>query len=390
MNIVCIPFHDWRKIEEEGSRTRDSHLINHFRNNKKVKKVLIVNRPSSYPELVVHKKKIKIEGEVILSKGNLKLYKISDKTFVLDYITYDIFSPILEKRLWIFKSFGYNKFIQFYLECIDFLNIVDYNVFTNNIFSINFVKKIKSNNIIFDAYDNLIFFPHIAPIKKEVLQSYNDFKDVCKFWTTNSKKNVNYYKEHYGQENCFLVKNGVDIEVFQKKYNTPQDMLSIKKPIIGFGGKITHLFDYNLFNYCIENNPDKNFVIVGQILNKEVFNKIKKTSNLFYLGDKKYTQYLSYVTNFDVGIIPYVTNDLESGVDSIKVYEYIAAGLNAVGTKGGGMPDISDYLFISNNEVEFSENLDKAINSKRDINLPEYHTWSSKSDEIIRLMNINC
>ena len=31
MNLVVVPFHDWRKILLEGSRTRDSHFIEEFR-----------------------------------------------------------------------------------------------------------------------------------------------------------------------------------------------------------------------------------------------------------------------------------------------------------------------------------------------------------------------
>lgn len=386
MDLVCIPYHDWRKIEMEGSRTRDSHLISHFAKSKNVGKVLVINRPTSYPELLFNKRKIELKGKVVISKGNLKLYQITDKLFVLDYITSDLLTPVLKKRLWIFKSFGYAKFINFYKECISFLGIKEHFIFSNNIFSLNFAVKSNTKNVVFDAYDNLVFFPHNEPIKQELVDSYLKFKDICKFWTTNSTKNVEYYKDNYGQENCFLVKNGVDIETFERKYEKPEDLVSLKKPIVGFGGKITHLFDYDLFNYCVDNHPDKEFVIVGQILDKEVFSKIKVAPNVHYLGDKHYSQYSSYVANFDIGIIPYVTNHLESGVDSIKVYEYIAAGLNAVGTTGGGMPDLADFLFIANDKFEFSEYISKALNKKSTVKLPEIHTWAYKSEQIITYM----
>ena len=184
-----------------------------------------------------------------------------------------------------------------------------------------------------------------------------------------------------------MVKNGVDLDLFAKKYDVPSDMAKIKFPVIGFGGKITHLFDYTLYNNVVKSHPDKNFVIVGQILDKEVFRKIEKAPNVFYLGDKHYSQYPSYVKNFNVGIVPYVTGSLEHGADSIKVYEYIAAGLNVIGTSGAGMTDLQEYIHVAKNWKEFSEQIDNALKPKlvAVVTLPKFYTWKYKADSFIQL-----
>jgi teichuronic acid biosynthesis glycosyltransferase TuaH len=387
MNLVCIPYHDWRKIESEGSRTRDSHLIHHFTTNDNIDKVIVINRPTSYPELLINKKKFSIKGDLVFKKGEFSLYKLNSKLYVLDYISNTFLTPILKKRLWFFDSFANEKLISFFKECLLKLDIDQYSIFTNNIFSVDFVSKVSQNNAVFDAYDNLVFFPHNLPIKADLERAYNRFVDVASFWTTNSLKNVNYYKENYNQNTSHLIKNGVDVDTFQRSYPVPKDMESIPKPIIGFGGKITHLFDYELFNYCVDEHPDKNFVLVGQILDKSVFSKISKNSNVFYLGDKHYKDYPTYVTNFDIGIIPYVTNHLESGVDSIKMYEYIAAGLRVIGTPGAGMPDMADYIFIAEDKYQFSEIIGKALDRHASISLPEVHTWKYKANHIVELIS---
>jgi len=199
-------------------------------------------------------------------------------------------------------------------------------------------------------------------------------------------KNVNYYLTHYGQNNCELVKNGVDIDLFQNEYPVPDDMNHLERPIVGFGGKITHLFDYELFNRVVQSHPNCSFVIIGQVLDNEVFEKIISVRNVYYLGDKHYSIYPSYVTNFDVGIIPYVTNELESGVDSIKAYEYVAAGLSCVGTAGGGMPDLSEFIFVANDADHFDQLLDEALKTKRHAVLPDNHTWAFKANLILDKM----
>ena len=52
MNLFIIPFHDWRKINNEGFRTRDAHLIEHFQKKNNVKRLIIINRPTTKAELL--------------------------------------------------------------------------------------------------------------------------------------------------------------------------------------------------------------------------------------------------------------------------------------------------------------------------------------------------
>jgi glycosyltransferase involved in cell wall biosynthesis len=135
----------------------------------------------------------------------------------------------------------------------------------------------------------------------------------------------------------------------------------------------------------VKKHTDKNFVIIGQVLNKEVFQKIDIGSNVHYLGDKHYSQYPSYVKNFDIGIVPYVTGNLEHGVDSIKVYEYIASGLNVIGTSEGGMSDLEDYIYVAKSWEEFSKQITPALQRKKNVQLPDFYTWRYKTECLINL-----
>lgn len=385
MNIVCIPYHDWRKIKKEGSRTRDAHIIHHLVQHPNVGNLLIINRPTTYTEIFLKKKKLKITGEKIFSSRGCDLYKVEEKIYVLDYISKDFLGPILKQKSWFFNSFKDIQLKDGFKKAVAFLNLEFDVIFSQNIFSANFALN---NNLtcIFDAWDNFLLFPENKKIEKELLKAYQDFSDNADSWITNSIKNIKFYEERYNLKECFLIKNGVDIEIFKKKYSTPDDLKEIPSPIIGFGGKITHLFDYNLFNYVVSNHPDKNFILVGQILDKQVFSKINKAENVFYLGDKNYEIYTSYVTNFDVGIIPYVTDHLEHGADSIKVYEYLAAGIGVLGTQGAGMAEMNKFMAIASNKEEFSAILDTVLINKNEIELPNEYSWSYKTGEVLRIL----
>lgn len=385
MNITCIPYHDWRKITIEGARTRDSHIMSHLISNEEVRNVVIVNRPISLTELYLKRKGQKIDGQLMFKYKNCSLYKLQDNVYLVDYISKDIFGPIIKKKGWFFDMFACEDFKVSYDKCLDFLNIKIDITLSQNIFAASFVKRLGKS--VFDAWDNFILFPENKGIYEVMKNAYQTYADSCDAWITNSPKNSEYYAANYKPKVCHLIKNGVDVESFSIKYPKQADLEAISSPIIGFGGKITHLFNYEVFNYTTKTQPDKNFVIVGQILDKEVFNKIEMRKNVHYLGDKNYGIYKSYVTNFDVGIIPYVSDHLEHGADSIKMYEYLAAGLSVVGTPGAGMLDMASYIFIANTKEEFSACIDKALLVKEKVSLPESYTWKSKTDAIVKLFN---
>lgn len=383
MNIATVPYHDWRKIEAEGSRTRDAHMMHHLSTHRDVENLIIVNRPITYTEIFLKKKRRKIDGAVVFKQGAATLYKIEDGLFVFDYISNDLLGPLFLKKKWFFKSFATDSFYQSFQRTVAALGIQVDLLFTQNIFSEAFALQFE--HTVFDAWDNFLLFPENQVIHNELKAAYQNLADKASAWITNSPKNVDFYREKYQLQDCSIIKNGVDIELFNTKYQSPDDMAQLPKPIIGFGGKITHLFDYDLFNEVVTQHADKSFVIVGQILDKDVFGKIKMAPNVHYLGDKNYGIYPAYVTNFDVGIIPYVTNHLEHGADSIKVYEYIAAGLGVVGTDGAGMSDMTQYMHVAKNSKEFSGFINEALTRKMAVEIPAQHTWQYKVNQVVQL-----
>ena len=107
-DLVYIPFHDWRKIVKEGSRTRDAHFIEQFRLDNNIKRLIILNRPITIIELLLKKKTVnkKVEGDIVFKLRGGCLYKIDDKTYVVDFFLNQSFKQILKGRKWFFLAFG--------------------------------------------------------------------------------------------------------------------------------------------------------------------------------------------------------------------------------------------------------------------------------------------
>ena len=125
-------------------------------------------------------------------------------------------------------------------------------------------------------------------------------------------------------------------------------------------------------------NKKLSFVFIGQILDKEVYEKIEKRENVFFLGDKKYSDYPNYVANFDVCIVPYNVKEKQHGGDSIKAYEYLLTGKKVVGTVGNGLQDLGDYIYLTETKEEFSKELKNQKNKKPLINGSDF-SWETRS-----------
>jgi len=387
MAIAIIPFHDWRKIQLEGFRTRDAHFIEELSKDEDRIKI-IINRPTTLAEILIKRKLNLIKGEVIYKKSGFRLYRIDEDLYLVDYVSNNVLKQILSGYKWFINQYGSKKYIDFINEVLVELNIEnDYCLLNQNIFASNLSRGLKPKISVFDAWDNFTKFTVYKKIKKELETAYHSYATTCSFWITNSKDNVDDFSELYRPKRITLIANGVDVSRFKDSIDkVPDDMKSIPRPIIGFGGKITQLIDVDLLNQVMEKSKEVSFVFVGQILDKKIYNSIEKPYNFHYLGDKHYDLYPNYVKNFDVCIVPYVVDEKKkSGANSIKVYEYLGANKKVIGTNSNGLEDLAKHVYIVKSAEEFIEALKSEQNDKMPINLDQ-HSWSSKTLQLNNLL----
>jgi len=386
MNLIVIPFHDWRKSEKEGFRTRDAHFIKALSKNSRVNNLIVINRPNTLLEIIYNKNKRHIQGEILFKKGRYTLYKTDNKVYVVDYCSRDIFNQAIKKHFWFVQKYTDNGYSEFIKEACDILNIQNVKLISQNIFAYKLAIRIDASNKIFDAWDNFLKFPAYKSFRKELENGYQELSDNSFTWITNSDENVLFFKTKFNVKNIGLIKNGVKVDFSSDNIIIkPDDLSNIKKPIIGFGGKISYLLNTDLINYLSKMNSEKSFVFVGQILDKEVYKKINKNKNVFFLGDKHYEEYPRYVHNFDICMVPYNIDEKQHGGDSIKVYEYLSTGKKVIGTIGNGLQDMEKYLYLADTPEQFSLALKNIENDKPLIEINKY-SWESKAQELLNLL----
>lgn len=378
MNIIVVPFHDWRKSQKEGFRTRDVHFINALNENPAVDNILVINRPTTQLELLYKGNDKVLQGELILKHKKFTLTQVKDNLYVIDYLSNDFFGQLLRKHLWFINKYNNKSYIEFVEICKKILGIESTNLIVQNIFAYKLSIALKSKVKVFDAWDNFLKFSAYRSIKNNLQYGYEVLAKETNFWITNSKENILFFKSVFKPHQISLVKNGVKLNFLPKENSCPKDLALIKKPRIGFGGKVSHLMDYKLINFLTMDNKKLSFVFIGQILDKEVYEKIEKRENVFFLGDKKYSDYPNYVANFDVCIVPYNVKEKQHGGDSIKAYEYLLTGKKVVGTVGNGLQDLGDYIYLTETKEEFSKELKNQKNKKPLINGSDF-SWETRS-----------
>jgi len=102
MNIVAVPFHDWKKSQVEGFRTRDAHLLKEFSQHGSVRRLLIVDRPISIAEMAVLRRPWRIRrGNLVYRRGRSCLTQADTNTFVLDILAVQVMRPLLQRHRWL-------------------------------------------------------------------------------------------------------------------------------------------------------------------------------------------------------------------------------------------------------------------------------------------------
>ncbi len=259
--------------------------------------------------------------------------------------------------------------------------------------SYNQLKHVKNLgvNIIYEYIDEISEEIHDT---KEARKIYNDLESFNPLLVlTTAQKLYDEMILRFPKERVLLNKNGVNIDDFCKdKLVTPEDMKPIleqNKPIIGYYGAIASWLDYNILNKLSEQRPDYNFVYIGCDYN-EGLACLEKRDNVFYLGPKDYKELSNYSRNFDVAMIPFKEGEIAKSTSPLKLFEYMAAKKPVVCTKD--LLECYGYegVLISQNADEFLENIDKAIELSKDVNIQnqlfEYakqNTWEQRAKSIV-------
>ena len=260
--------------------------------------------------------------------------------------------------------------------------------------SLDLINNMNKKLAIYYCIDNFAVSSSLARKVKSTEQRLIRQSDLV-FVT--AKELYNYCAKY--NQRIYTFPFGVNIEHFEKVKSkeclAPEDLKSIKRPIVGYIGGLHKWLDQDLIRYLAQTHPNYSFVFIGP-LQTDVSN-LSSIKNIHFLGARPHHQLPYYVNCFTVGIIPYLLTDYTKNVYPTKLNEYLALGKPVVSTELLEIKTFNErygnILSIGKDPKGFAECLEKAVNIdgdeeiiKRRIQVAKENTWQKKIEQMSKLI----
>jgi glycosyltransferase involved in cell wall biosynthesis len=188
-----------------------------------------------------------------------------------------------------------------------------------------------------------------------------------------------------------LLEQAVDFDHFRsataERWTAPCDIASLPRPRLGYFGAIeSWLMDQELIRHVSRKRPGWHWVLLGL---KAARLEIEDLPNVHYLGSKPYSEMPRYAAEFDVCVLPWVTdNEFVSYGSAIKVREYLATGKPVVITPLYEYEQMDGILRISRGHDDFIMKVEDALArdtiSQREARqrAVQHSTWDARTREV--------
>ena len=162
-----------------------------------------------------------------------------------------------------------------------------------------------------------------------------------------------------------MIGQGCDLKMYNDddgKLPIPDDVVNIKKPIIGYVGFLTTIrLDIDVLVHIAEQRPEWSLVLVGPEDEGFMNSKLHQLDNVYFLGKKRPDELAGYIKGFDVCLNPQVVNIITDINYPLKIDEYLAMGKPTVATKTTFMAYFKDHTYLPSSKEEYVTEIDKAL-----------------------------
>jgi glycosyltransferase involved in cell wall biosynthesis len=241
---------------------------------------------------------------------------------------------------------------------------------------------------IYYCFDDFVAYPGFNPHHWQTMeQEFFANVDGVIFTSRDLQQN----KKRRESLPCLYLPHGVDYEHFacERIEKTPiEAQEKIKKPIVGFFGTMDTWVDLSAIAYLAKRFPQCSFVVIGRSV--VPMTVLEGLENMHCLGQLPYSALPQYARYFDVGLIPFVLNDLTKAVNPLKLMEYYAIGIPVISTR---LPDIADApgpLYFADTHEEYGNRLDEILRSDLPMlrqqakEVAGQNSWAARADSFVQ------
>ena len=189
--------------------------------------------------------------------------------------------------------------------------------------------------------------------------------------------------------------NAADYNFFQTHRGCPVnplifDIIKQYSCVIGYYGALAKWFDYDLILEVATKRQNWLFILIGLDFDGTI-SIIKKANlpNVVYIEPRPYHELPSFVSGFDIQIIPFIVNDITESVSPVKLFEYMASQKPILSSD---MPECRKYesVFRYFNAEDFEKKISHLMGNRDNLDYLALldkealeNTWQARVNHIL-------
>ncbi|MDF3077274.1 MAG: glycosyl transferase [Sphingobacteriaceae bacterium] len=247
--------------------------------------------------------------------------------------------------------------------------------------ALEFTEKYNPKLTVYDCMDELSAFK-FAPVELKELERKLLAKADIVFTGGNSL----YEAKKHQHANIYPFPSSIEKAHFEKgrkKTIQPADQANVAGPKLGFYGVIDERFDIDLIRGIADARPEWQIMLIGPVVKIDPAT-LPQNKNIHYLGQKSYSELPSYLSGWDIALIPFLLNESTRFISPTKTPEYLSAGIPVVSTPIRDVVNpygTSKLVQIGSDVAEFI----KAIEKNLSLSAKKKTDWLAEVDDFLAL-----
>lgn len=206
-----------------------------------------------------------------------------------------------------------------------------------------------------------------------------------------------FQKKQPSARRIHKIYHGVDSEHYAQQFSkeklVPEEIKNIPHPIIAVIGNFADWMDTDLMRLIAQAHKDWSIVSIGPIDSSVDISSLKSLGNVYFFGQKDYSELPLYYRAIDVFIIPFLLTEHIKSSAPIRLYEHLTSGKPVVSIDFPAVHEIEEGLvYIASDKEDFIKKIERALEennpslAERRKSVASKNTWESKVEEISALI----